>query len=115
MSLEPLLSQVKTSPNTVSFSNVIDVITQHYQYTPSDFSNGDLTSEAGTNEGSCKIFYFAQLNNLSESETVALFGAYYREDVLGNAKGNDHGNIRNFLKTGWKGISFSGEVLKAKS
>ena len=115
MSIETLIAQVKTSPNTVSFSKVMEVISEQYDYTPSDFSNGDLASAAGTNEGSCKIFYFAQLNQLSESETLALFGAYYREDVLGNAKGNDHGNIRNFMQTGWEGISFSAQVLKAKS
>ena len=34
---------------------------------------------AGKNEGSCKLFYFAQLKGLSPAETVALFGQYAAE------------------------------------
>ena len=68
-------------------------------------------NEAGTNEGSCKIFAFAQLHHLSEQATLACFGQYYREDVLQNPQGNDHGNIRNFIKQGWQGITFESDVL----
>ena len=70
-----------------------------------------LVNEAGTNEGSCKIFYFAQLNNLNVQQTLACFGRYYSEDVLSNPTGNDHGNIRNFMKTGWQGIEFKSVAL----
>ena len=32
-----------------------------------------------------------------------------------NPDGSDHGNIRNFMKSGWKGVSFpDGLALKAK-
>ncbi len=30
------------------------------------------------------------------------------------AESDDHANIRNFMKTGWAGIQFEGEVLKEK-
>jgi hypothetical protein len=29
------------------------------------------------------------------------FGAYYREEVLGDLEGTNHQNIRNFMKSGW--------------
>jgi hypothetical protein len=50
---------------------------------------------------------------LSEVHTLALFGGYYRDDVLGNPEGRDHGNIRHFMKYGWAGIHFEGEALRA--
>lgn len=109
--MNELLTQLIKSPETVEFSRVMDVISQHYQYSPISFKNGDLYSDAGTNEGSCKIFYFAQLNQLSEAKTLALFGNYYREDVLQHPEGSDHGNIRNFMTTGWNGINFEGIAL----
>ncbi|MGJ8681228.1 HopJ type III effector protein [Paraglaciecola sp.] len=112
MSVKQLIEQIRTAPDSIEFSKVMDVISQHYQYTPSSFSNGDLTSDAGTNEGSCKIFYFAQLNKLTQAETLSLFGAYYREDVLQNPEGTDHGNIRNFMVSGWDGIKFATQVLE---
>lgn len=113
MQIQDLVTLVKTAPNTIEFSQVMDVIKNNYQYTPTAFTNGDLTSEAGSNEGSCKIFYFAQLNKLSVQETLSLFGAYYREDVLQHPEGNDHGNIRNFMVTGWDGVKFEGDALTA--
>jgi len=33
---------------------------------------------------------FAQLQQLSQAETLACFGKYYREDVLQNPEGDDH-------------------------
>ena len=111
MTLSELLSQELTS---IEFTDVMAVIAAEYDYSPAVFTNGDLRSEAGTNEGSCKIFYFAKLNELSEKITLALFGQYYRVDVLENPDGSDHGNIRNFIKSGWQGISFDSVVLVKK-
>ncbi|WP_133469037.1 HopJ type III effector protein [Paraglaciecola marina] len=115
MTLENLLNQVKTAPTQVEFAQVMDVINNHYNYTPSQFSNGDLTNLAGTNEGSCKIFYFAKLNQLTEAQTLHLFGTYYRDDVLKHPEGSDHGNIRNFMKTGWDGVDFEDTALEIES
>jgi hypothetical protein len=34
----------------------------------------------------CKIFAFAELQKLSKEATLSCFGAYYREEVLGDQK-----------------------------
>jgi hypothetical protein len=115
MHITSLLSQLHAKPETIEFQQVMDVIAAHYDYTPTRFSNGPVVNEAGTNEGSCKLFAFAQLQNLSEVETLALFGKFYREDVLGNPAGEDHSNIRNFILDGWLGIAFDGVPLTPKS
>ena len=112
MSKEALISQIKTSPTTVAFSEVMEVIANHYEYTPTTFTNGTQVNEAGTNEGSCKIFAFAQLNKLTVAETLACFGLYYRDEVLGDPEGSSHGNIRSFMISGWEGIEFKGSPLK---
>jgi len=44
---------------------------------------------------------------------LACFGRYYFEDVLQNPQGNDHGNIRNFIKTTWQGVEFHSVALTA--
>ncbi len=87
------------------------VIDEAYRFTPTAFRNGELANEAGENSGSCKIYAFGQLHALSEQQTLACFGHYYREDVLQHPDGTDHQNIRNFIKTGWGGITFSGKAL----
>jgi len=112
MSKSELLTQLSLNADEVSFEQVMQVISDNYSYTPASFNNGELLNEAGTNEGSCKIFYFAQLNELSEQQTLACFGRYYFEDVLQNPQGNDHGNIRNFIKTAWQGVEFQSIALK---
>ncbi len=96
VSLTTLLQQLKNR-ETVEFSDVIQVISDNYHYQPQTFKNGTLVNEAGTNEGSCKIFAFAQLHNLSAQETLNCFGTYYRDDVIKFPQGTDHGNIRNFI------------------
>ena len=108
-----LLEQVRSTPSSVEFEDAISTIDTEYTYTPTAFTNGSISNVAGTNEGSCKIFAFAKLHSLSEPETLALFGTYYRDDVLANPDGDDHGNIRNFMKTGWAGIQFSDAALRA--
>ena len=107
-----LLRQLKTSPETIDFKEVIAYIDEHYDFTPTKFTNGNTVNEAGENNGSCKIFSFAKLHKLSKEETLGLFGDFYRIDVLKNPEGNDHQNIRNFQQFGWDGISFEGEALK---
>ncbi len=111
MKLNDFLKKLNATPEQVEFSEVMTVISANYHYQPCTFSNGDLTNEVGSNEGACKIFSFAKLHGLSEEATLACFGQYYREDVLLTPKGTDHTNIRNFIKQGWQGINFEGEVL----
>jgi hypothetical protein len=117
MSLNAFLEKINNN-NPVSFDETIAVITENYHYQPTEFSNGlnehTLINQAGTNEGSCKIFAFAKIHKLDQQRTLNLFGDYYRLDVLNDPKGSGHPNIRNFMKYGWEGICFKGEALTAK-
>ncbi len=111
MQVTELLTQVREQPESVDFAEVIACIDANYQYTPTNFGNGDVQNAAGTNEGSCKILAFAQLHGLDQPQTLALFGKFYREDVLQNPDGSDHGNIRNFIQHGWGGVKFEKQAL----
>ena len=116
MTVDDFIEQVKNG-QAVSFQDSIAVIAQHYDYVPTDFSNGlthPVLNVAGSNEGSCKIFAFAKLHGLSEAQTLNLFGDYYRKEVLENPSGDDHQNIRTFMRDGWAGIVFKAEALHAK-
>jgi hypothetical protein len=115
MTIESFLEKLKQTPKTISFAETIAVIEENYDFTPTAFKNGELYNAAGENSGSCKLFAFAQMQNLSKVETLACFGAYYFEEVLGNPEGTNHQNIRNFMKTGWDGIQFEGVALALKS
>jgi hypothetical protein len=116
MPLASFIEKVKNNEN-VSFDETIAVITENYHYQATEFCNGlneqRLVNQAGTNEGSCKIFAFAQLNQLDQQQTLSLFGDYYR-DVLNDPNGTGHQNIRNFMHYGWDGINYKGVALTAK-
>jgi DNA-binding IscR family transcriptional regulator len=118
MTVDGLKELLNSSPEEIDFNQVIQVIEDNYTYTPTRFTNGNgneyVTNEAGSNEGSCKIFSFAQLNNLDKEQTLACFGNYYRQDVLANPENTDHANIRNFIQSGWGGIHFDGVALIEK-
>jgi hypothetical protein len=94
------------------------IIEAYYHYQPTEFSNGlgedKLISPAGSNQGSCKIFAFAQLQHLTPQQTLNLFGDYYRIDVLNHPNGTDHQNIRLFIKYGWDGICFQNQALTSQ-
>ena len=113
MKVEEFLERLKAEPEKIEFPEVMAVIDPHYQFTETTFSNAGLVNEAGKNSGSCKIFAFGKIHKLSKEETLALFGQYYREDVLKHPEAEDHQNIRHFIKTGWDGITFSGDALQA--
>lgn len=95
------------------FSDVLAYIEQHYHYTPTAFKNGSQYNQAGQNEGSAKIFAFAQLHQLTESQTLSLFAEHYA-GVLADPNGSEHQNIRQFMQHGWQGIEFSGQALQPK-
>lgn len=114
VTLETLVETVKSHPEQIEFEEVMTAVAEHFDYSPTKFNNGTIVNEAGTNEGSCKVFALAQQLDLNELETLALFGRYYRDDVLTNPEGTDHGNIRNFMKTGWSGIEFEHAPLTPK-
>ena len=114
MSLEQFLNKIKTQAETITFAETIAVIEQNYDFTPTRFINGETVNEANQNNGSCKIFSFAKLHDLSKEETLQLFGDYYRKEVLENPTGTDHANIRNLMQQGWNGVQFEGNALMKK-
>jgi hypothetical protein len=115
---ENLILKIQNSPELVEFENVIDVINNTYNYSPTLFSNGvdgdNIINKAGENEGSCKIFSFATMQNLSKQQTLHCFGKYYREDVLKHPDHDNHQNIRTFIKHGWENIKFKTNSLSEK-
>ncbi len=111
MELSSFLKQLQSSPSTIDFSQSIEVIEANYTFQPTAFSNGTMRNPQGENNGSCKIFAFGLLHNLNEEQTLAMFGDYYRKDVLEFPDNNDHQNIRNFMVHGWSGIKFEGTAL----
>ncbi|KGJ86519.1 HopJ type III effector protein [Colwellia psychrerythraea] len=111
--LADFIDELSANAEKISFEQVMHVISEHYNYTPASFSNGDLVNEAGTNEGSCKIFYFAKLNQFTEQQTLNCFGRFYRDDVVKNPQGNDHANIRNFIQNGWSKVKFNTVALSS--
>jgi hypothetical protein len=114
MSLTSFLEKLKQTPEAIAFTETIATVEENYIFTPTTFQNGLQHNAAGENSGSCKLFAFAQLQNLTEAETLSCFGAFYYDDVLKNPNETDHQNIRNFMKTGWNGIQFEGEALVLK-
>lgn len=118
MTLDQLLEKLQTQQD-LNFADVIATIEAHYIYTPQSFTNGigesRVQNPAGTNEGSCKVFAFGKLQQLSPEQTLACFGEHYRK-VLATPEGTDHGNIRSFMRHGWAGVEFLGAepALKAK-
>jgi hypothetical protein len=113
--LETFFRQLSTEPDSISFQQTIALIDALYDFTPTAFQNGAQFNAAGENNGSCKILAFALLHQLSEPQTLQLFGDYYRLEVMPDLKGNNHANIRNFMRTGWDGIEFHGTPLSGKA
>lgn len=118
MTLEAFIAKLSKNQSQassgVSFEETMAVIDAYYEFTPSAFKNGEAYSDAGENNGSCKIFAFGLLHQLTEQQTLVCFGDYYSKDVLLNPDNNDHKNIRSFMVSGWQGIAFEGQALTRK-
>ena len=114
MTIEAFRSKLQETPTEINFSDTIAVIEENFNFSPTAFKNGDTHNAAGTNSGSCKLFAFAKMQQLTKEETLACFGSYYFEEVLGDPEGDSHQNIRNFMKYGWDGIAFEGIALNFK-
>lgn len=112
MSLNDFLAQIQAN-SPVSFAETMAIIAENYVYQPTAFCNGAVENAVGQNEGSCKIFAFGKVNNLTVTNTLALFGDYYHVEVLQNPDATDHQNIRQFMQYGWAGVVFENEALKA--
>ena len=101
-----LMGLLGESTDQVSFQLTMDVVEEMYAYEDVAFSVGDVVSKPGENTGSAKIFSFAKISMLEKETTLHLFGDYYRKDVLENPDGDDHANIRAFMKGGWDCVKF---------
>ena len=108
---QTLLAQLKDG--SAKFADVIAFIEARYQHTPTAFQNGAQFNAATENQGSAKVFSFAQLEGLNQADTLSLFAEHYAS-VLATPEGTDHQNIRQFMQNGWNGIKFEGDALTAK-
>jgi len=115
MNVSTFLEKLNQTPEQITFEESIAVIEENYNFSPTAFENGVQHNTKEQNLGSCKIFAFAEIHNLSVEATLACYGDYYREEVLKNPNGMDHQNIRNFIKSGWDGIAFYGSALELKA
>ena len=114
MTINEFKIKLKDNKKSITFSETMQVIEDNYTFTPTAFTNGDIKNNLEQNSGSCKLFAFAIDQQLTKPETLACFGEHYLA-VLEDATGNSHQNIRNFIKTGFKGLTFEGDVLKLKN
>lgn len=95
------------------FSDTLSLIGEAFDYRPAGFHNGPLFNPPGENEGSCRVFSLAQYCNLNEADTLRLFAEHYQQ-VLDDPAGDSHGNIRQFMATGWSGIRFDQPPLSKR-
>jgi len=109
--IEHLLSQLNN--REIKFSDVLQFIDAHYTHNPTAFRNGSQVNAATENQGSAKVFSFAQINRLSEADTLRLFAEHY-DDVIATPGAANHQNIRQFMQQGWDGIQFDGQALTIK-
>lgn len=116
MTLTELLAGLQAE--RYDFEDVQAYILAHYDYTPAAFDNGlgegRVSNAAGQNEGSCRLFAFAQQEGLSQEDTLRCFGRHYRH-VVADPAGQDHANIRQFMQHGWAGIRFDAVALVARN
>ena len=113
MTIPEFKTKLKTTPTAITFKETMQVIENYYTFNPTAFKNGDIINNAGENNGSCKLFAFAKHQKLRKEETLLCFGEHYK-NVLADKNGASHQNIRNFMQTGFKGLSFENEALTLK-
>jgi len=108
------IKKLTDQPEMLLFEETLSVIDENYEFHETGFVNGAQRNEAGQNSGSCKVFAFAQLHQLSNQQTLNMFAQFYRDDVLGEPNGEDHQNIRQFMRYGFTRLQFDGQALKSK-
>ena len=103
----------KLSAGEAKFADVIAFIEARFEHHPTAFKNGQQANAATENQGSAKVFSFAQANGLDKEQTLLLFAEHYAS-VLNTPEASDHQNIRQFMLNGWDGIQFEGAALTPK-
>ncbi len=114
MTIENFKHKLKHEPESIEFAETMEVIEANYDFKPTAFTNGAVENQNGENSGSCKLFAFAKDLGLTKEETLACFGKFYFEEVLKDPDGSGHQNIRNFMRTGFDGLSFGEAPLSKK-
>ena len=113
-SLPDYLAALNKGASGLTFADTLAVIDAHYDFTPTGFHNGGVDNPAGSNNGSCKVFSFARLQNLTAPQTLLMFAEHY-QNVLNDPGGDAHANIRAFMKTGFDGLKFEGAALSLRA
>jgi hypothetical protein len=113
MTIQQFRTKLKATPTTITFAETMQVIEDNYNFLPTSFTNGELRNNVGENTGSCRIFAFAKHQKFTKGATLFCFGAHY-QGVLKDSNGSSHQNIRNFMKTGFEGLSFDNEAISLK-
>ena len=111
LSVETYIASLKHDPSGLNFAQTLAMIDAHYCFAPTGFKNGSVVNAAGENSGSCKVFSFAQMHELSQDMTLAMFAEHY-QNVLDNPKLDNHANIRAFIVSGFNGLAFDDEALE---
>lgn len=106
-------ANVEMEADSLKFEDVIELIDTHYEPGLLEFKNGDILNKQGENEGSAKLLSYAALSGMDKETTLKLWGQHYR-DVKAKPDGDDHQNIRNFMKTGWEGVPFENGIALTK-
>lgn len=109
--IKKILSEL--AADRTNFAGVLAYIEDQYTHVPTAFKNGDLYNSSSENQGSARVLFYASLNNLSKEETLTLFAEHY-QNVLDNPGANNHQNIRQFIQSGWNGVTFEGAALLPK-
>ncbi|KAL7451585.1 hypothetical protein ACHAWC_005517 [Mediolabrus comicus] len=106
-------ANLEMSGDDLTFEEFITHCDENYEDGLIEFKNGDLVNKPNENHGSAKVLSYAALANFDQETTLKLWGQYYR-DVKSNPDGNDHQNIRNFMKYGWDGVDFYNGIALTK-
>jgi hypothetical protein len=114
MKLDAFLKKLNDDPTSITLDDTLATIAEAYEFTPFGYTLGGVRFESHQVHRSCQLYAFAQLNRLSEAQTLACFGAYYHQDVLQHPDGTDHKTVRLFMKHGWAGLALDGMPLKAR-
>jgi hypothetical protein len=113
MTIEELKTKLKSNSKEIRFAETMQIIKKNYNFTPTAFTNGKIKNNPEDNSGSCKLFSFAIHQQLSKEETLFCFGEHFT-NVLKDANGTSHQNIRSFMQSGFSGLSFEHAPLKLK-
>jgi len=113
MNTQEYLDQLRSGIK-MNFSDFTNLIDQEYAFENVAFENNSLVNSKDENQGSAKVFCFGFMHSLSKEEAIRCFGEHYQSVLDEPDNELSHVNIRNFIKTGWKGVSINFSALQVK-